>query len=235
MQDRPERQRLLPLPPHGRDSKRIHAGVWRKHAQRHIHEPWRQVLLRRLPILQSGSVTCTTTAAAPTVRPCFLSFIQGYSAEHAGLFSALCCFAFIQSHRFTPWDLLSTTTVFCCWILSSSTGATEGQVLHSAYTSGKPQPPFIHKTLQNVLFCRSVVVFLVHAFSSYVYNLRLEFIDMSFLDRGGEDECCIESTCFCFSYYLFMCILILFTASRAANPHRLDLRKLKNWTKIIQF
>lgn len=60
LQDHPERQRLLPLPPHGGHSERRHAGVWRKHAQRHVHEPRRQVLLLGLLGLQFGSVNTHT-------------------------------------------------------------------------------------------------------------------------------------------------------------------------------
>ncbi len=61
VQDNPERQRLLPLPPHGGHSERDDAGVWRKHTQWYVYEPRRQVLLLRLPGLQSGSVTHTHT------------------------------------------------------------------------------------------------------------------------------------------------------------------------------
>lgn len=133
VQDHPQRQRLLPLPPHGRDRERDDAGVRRKHAQRHVHEPRRQVLLLRLPGVQSWSVhthTLTHTQIRSNSSCSLLS--QPHSvclAKRASSFLFLDGAALhSDSQQTLTWELLRTTAVFCCWTLSCSAGATEGQM-----------------------------------------------------------------------------------------------------------
>lgn len=110
VQDRPERQWLLPIPPHSCDSEWNDAGVWRKHTQRHIHEPRCQVLLRRLPSLQSGSVT-RTTAAAPTVffPSLILLSMQDFSLHCAALHSYSCTDSHLGAAQYNRSVLLLDT------------------------------------------------------------------------------------------------------------------------------
>lgn len=44
LKDYSQRQPIFPLLAHSCDSEWDHAGVWRKHSQRHLHEPRSQVL-----------------------------------------------------------------------------------------------------------------------------------------------------------------------------------------------
>jgi len=123
VQDHSERQWLLPLSSYSGDSEWDDAGVWRKHAQRHIHESRRQVLLLWLLGLQLGSVThtCTQVLLQSALPASALPYASSFfcSLHWASSHSYICRCSGRRSGQ--PMCVLLT--------LRSSSGETGGQML----------------------------------------------------------------------------------------------------------
>lgn len=125
VQDHPERRWLLPLPSHGGDSEWDHAGVWREHTQRHIHEPRCQVLLIRLLGLQFGSVTQS--------RTCIF------------LLSTLSALVFLSTHLFFVAFFIHWASLQSCICTHWGSCSVQLLVCFNMWTTGKPQLSMTNK------------------------------------------------------------------------------------------